>query len=50
MNLKNENGRMLKWSSIHDLLAKDGVMVTKHKQNGRQCWLLHPTMISKDAA
>lgn len=50
MNLKNENGRMLKWSSIHDLLAKDGVMVTKQKRNGRQCWLLHPTMISKEAA
>lgn len=41
MNLKNKDGRMLKWSSIHELLAKDGVTVTKQKRNGRQCWILH---------
>lgn len=41
MNLKNKDGRELKWSSIHELLAKDGITVTKQKRNGRQCWILH---------
>ena len=42
MNLYNEKGRQLKWTSIYRLLQSDGVTVSKQKKNGRQCWVLYP--------
>lgn len=50
MDLKNKDGRALKWPSIHKRLAKDGVIVTKQKKNGRQCWILHPPAVSEEVA
>lgn len=42
MNLYNEKGRQLKWTSIYRLLQSDGVTVSKQKKKGRQCWVLYP--------
>ena len=50
MNLKNKDGRELKWSTIHGLLAKDGVTVTKQKRNGQRCWILYPADASEEVA
>lgn len=49
MNLKNKDGRKLKWPSIYKLLEKDGLIVTKQKRNGKQCWLVHPAPVASNS-
>ena len=41
MNLKNENGRLLEWSSIWPMLQRDGMVISKEKKNGIRCWRVH---------
>lgn len=40
MNLSDSNGRQLKWPSIATLLAKDGIIVTPLKEQGRRGYIL----------
>lgn len=40
MNLKNKDGRLLKWPSIAELLSKDGMTVLKTTQKRRQLWFV----------
>ena len=41
MNLKNENGRLLEWSSIWPMLQRDGIVISKEKKNGIRGWRVH---------
>ena len=40
MNLKNEDGRLLKWPSIVKLLRKDGMTVLKTTEKRKQLWFV----------
>lgn len=40
MNLKNEDGRLLKWPSIAKLLRKDGMTVLKTTEKRKQLWFV----------
>lgn len=40
INLKNEDGRLLKWPSIAKLLSKDGMTVQKTTENRKQLWFV----------
>lgn len=40
MNLKNEDGRLLKWPSIAELLSKDGMTVQKTTEKRKQLWFV----------
>lgn len=41
MNLKNEDGRPMKWRSIWPLLERDGMSVTRKRDNNCRLWHVH---------
>lgn len=41
MNLKNEDGRPMKWRSIWPRLEKDGMTITKKRVNNCRLWHIH---------
>ena len=47
MNLRNKNGRELKWPSILKALANDGMFVLKDKKQGKHCCIISRSPISK---
>ena len=52
MNLKNKDGRLLKWPSIAELLRKDGMTVLKTTQKRKQLWFVSQSnaILPTDAA
>ena len=49
MQLKNDNGRLMKWPSIKELLKKDGLTVVPIKHGGRRAWTVHPKLSGQNS-